>query len=125
MFPFLPALLLLILQGPAKVERMACDGRLPGALESLHRQIAAPTARVRSADELVLASLVGLGGDHALSRALMHWFALAEPETAPAESGRAIEDPAPQLSAPPPSFHLQDGFNACRRSRDGPKALYA
>lgn len=121
MFPLLPALLLLILQGPAKVERMACDGRLPGALEALHRQISAPSSGIRAADESVLASLVGLSGDHALSCALMHLFALAGPEPAPVESGRVIEEVAPILSAPPPSGRLQDGFDDCRRTRDGPR----
>ena len=61
MLPLLPALILLILQGPTNVERMALDGRLPAVLNAIHRQMeATPGERtaLSRADGVALVSAV-------------------------------------------------------------------
>ena len=69
MLPFLPALLLLLLQGPASIERTARTGQLPGALEALHRQATSSPDRGCVADDVVFASLIACGSDRHVSLA--------------------------------------------------------
>src|SRR4051794_16630366 len=73
MLPLLPALILLILQGPTNVERMALDGRLPAALDAIHRQMessGSERAALSRADGMAMASLLAISGDPHLSQAL-------------------------------------------------------
>lgn len=82
MLPILPALLLLILQGPSSIERMALDGRLPAALEAISRQMEAQNHRsnkVERSDEAVLATLLAFSGDPDLSNALYKLLSLDQP----------------------------------------------
>src|SRR5689334_3317213 len=94
MLPFLPALILLFLQGPAGIERMAVNGQLPGALNALHRQIKSSPEKVRPADEVVLASLLAASSDRGMSRALLQLFTLVDevPE-APVETSVVESSP--------------------------------
>jgi hypothetical protein len=123
MLPLLPALILLILQGPSSVERMAWDGRLPAALHALGRQIERSPAERTAADEIVLASLLAVSQDPALTQALLLLLeAGAQDEAAqgtPALSAASFEP------AHPPDFPLHlgttaPGFLDAQRSRDGP-----
>jgi len=82
MLPILPALLLLILQGPSSIEKMALDGRLPAALEAISRQMEAQNHRsnkVDRSDEAVLATLLAFSGDPDLSNALYKLLSLDQP----------------------------------------------
>lgn len=122
MLPLLPALILLLLQGPAGIERMAANGQLPGALHALHRQMAKAQEKTCVRDDVVLASLLAAGQDKSMSRALLQLLTsvdalFAEPIPAKPEPSRDIVSPplvATCLGTP------QEGFFDCRRSRDGP-----
>jgi hypothetical protein len=121
MLPLLPALILLFLQGPANIERMASVGQLPGALNALHRQMATPHKRVRPADEVVLASLLAVSGDRELSEAL--WQLLSLTSTTNPEIKPVVvfdQEHSPPIPIPPSLGQLQDGYVDGRRSRDGP-----
>jgi hypothetical protein len=125
MLPILPALLLLILQGPSSIERMALEGRLPAALQAVTRQIESAEANLASTDDAeaaVWASLLAFSGDPELSGALIRLLSLdvSLPERS---SGKAFEpndwvDPPVFLS--PDRASLPDAHVQCRRSRDGP-----
>jgi len=79
MLPLLPALLLLLLQGPSNIERLAQDGRLPEALDSLHRQMFVSPG----AADLAMSSLLQMSGDASLAQALATLLATPEgPEAA-------------------------------------------
>lgn len=120
MLPILPALLLLLLQGPANIDRMAAEGRLPAALKSMHRGIAAPANRLSSAaDNVVLASLIAVSSDHEISQVLLNILSLVETgvENSPSEFGA---EPRQSIAGPPQLGALTDGFLSCQRSRDGP-----
>jgi hypothetical protein len=119
MLPFLPALILLFLQGPAGIERMAVNGHLPGALEALHRQM---PDNARPADEVVFASLLAATTDKEMSRALLQLFTLMEPAPAPVSKPVVVQESSPPVPIPPTLGAPIDGFFACRRSRDGPVA---
>jgi hypothetical protein len=135
MLPLLPALILLLLNGPANIERMAEGGALPAALAAIQQRIDAgdrvSTSRAR-ADQFALASLLSLSGDpqisHALARLLISDLGsriadihdsdpalasrLAELDAARSESRSKIQDPESEI--------VQDGFAESQRSRDGP-----
>jgi len=119
MLPLLPALILLILQGPANIERLACDGHLPAALKAIHRHMRKPEAK--EADNVLLASLLAVSSDREMSEALQHLLALTSPPEEP-----QVATPAPEPEASPPisaPAHLgapQDGHGTSQRSRDGP-----
>lgn len=125
MLPILPALLLLILQGPSSIERMALAGRLPAALEAVSRQIEShdqSLASTEGAEAAVWASLLAFSGDPELSNALYRLLALdATAPAAPRQYGFEPDD-----WVDPPSFlspdlaSLPDAYVQCRRSRDGP-----
>lgn len=126
MLPILPALILLILQGPTNVERLARDGRLPEALESISRQIeTSPGPRTQSlrsaAKSVVLASLLTLGNDPELANALVHMLALPAPAEAPGPVVLENSEEDSGLPATPyPTPLLREGFAESQRSRDGP-----
>ncbi len=125
MLPILPALLLLILQGPSSVERMALDGRLPAALEAVSRRMEAQDHRsgsIEKADAAVLASLLALSGDPDLSHALFQLLTLDQgPSPAHQTESKKFQewqepasfDLTPEPRLPEPSLESQ-------RSRDGP-----
>jgi hypothetical protein len=126
MLPILPALLLLILQGPSSIEKMALDGRLPAALEAINRQMEAQDHRlsaIERADEAVLATLLAIGGDPDLSHALFKLLALDQ-------SADSVDRPVPEPSdvADECQAFQTDETSALpvvsiesQRSRDGPR----
>ena len=116
MFPLFPALILLLLQGPSNFERCAIDGRLPAALEAIHRQSAQlGTSGLSEHQEQVLATLIASGTE--ISQALLTILWRNEERTnpdVPCETGpRTHFLPA---DSPPSS----DGFGESQRARDGP-----
>lgn len=125
MLPILPALLLLILQGPSSIEKMALDGRLPAALEAVSRQMEARdhlTGGSSEADAAVLASLLALSGDPDLSHALFQLLAI-EPSIGKVTQTQKIE-PDDQITPVPIDSQagqsLPEGCLKSQRSRDGP-----
>jgi len=125
MLPIIPALLLLLLHGPSNVERLAREGRLPAALDAMHREIARSSVTADAVHEVAIASLLASTDPH-FSRA---FYALLNPVTARPEPKSAITaapradeiQVRPDLGAPPPS--IPEGFSDCRRSRDGPSSI--
>ncbi len=125
MLPILPALLLLILQGPSSIEKMALDGRLPAALEAVSRQMEARdhlTGGSSEADAAVLASLLAMSGDPDLSHALFQLLAI-EPSIGKVTQTQKIE-PDDQITPVPIDSQagqsLPEGCLKSQRSRDGP-----
>jgi hypothetical protein len=119
MLPLLPALILMLLQGPSNFERFAVDGRLPAALEAIHRQMAMTgTERLSEREEQALASLIAAGSSAQLTRALMSFFWLDDEK--PRLTTPISRDPSRPVActceSPPP----QDGFERSQRTRDGP-----
>ena len=129
MLAFLPALILMLVKGPAHCERVACEGRLPAALAVLqHRIEAARPARAPSsvsADQAIFASLLRIGNSTDLRRAevakaFVELLRLTAPSTveAPTEPEQGA---ARKLNCPShPVGSESQGFFTCRRSRDGP-----
>ena len=116
MLPLLPALLLLLLQGPSNIERLAQAGRLPEALDSLHRQIFVSPA----AADLAMTSLLQMSGDESLAQALATLLGSSEaPPQTPATPARVEE-----IGAPAPvdrsAIATDEGYSENRRTRDGP-----
>lgn len=128
MLPLLPALILLLLSGPANIERLAEGGALPAALAAVQQRVAASPnsdkelAQAR-ADQFALASLLSLSGDPQLSRALAHIFAI-HVACEPIPSARPTSLSEESKSEPPPPARSigkpQSGFLRSQRSRDGP-----
>lgn len=137
MLPLLPALILLLFNGPAHVERMADGGALPAALAAIQQRIdSGETVSLSQAraDHLALASLLSFGGDpqisHALARLLISDLGsrisdlrgsdpaplshLSELDSLSSDPRCAIRDPRSELP--------RAGFAECQRSRDGPIA---
>jgi hypothetical protein len=132
MLPLLPALILLILQGPTNVERMALDGRLPAALDAIHRQMestGSEHASLKAANGMALVSLLAMSGDPQFSQALVKLLAMSSGDAVEAKpSGKQYRDQfADDLANPPPCPRrlgsLTDGFFGSQRSRDGPAVL--
>lgn len=126
MLPLLPALILLLLNGPANIERLAEGGALPAALAAIQQRIDTPQTRgslQARADHLAMASLLSLSGDPQISRALARLLAfnVVSDEPKPVPAGVTAE---PEDTEPPPIERSlgkpQDGFLRCQRSRDGP-----
>jgi|GEM_PF-1135084 len=131
MLPLLPALLLLILQGPSSIERMALDGRLPAALEAIHQQMESrdhTSPAMSKADEAMLASLLAMSGDPQVSHALIKLLSLGEPVAFASAPRLEIEPETDDPPNPRPerdTVVLVDGFAESQRSRDGPFCLAA
>ncbi|WP_144240978.1 hypothetical protein [Fimbriimonas ginsengisoli] len=116
MFPLLPVLILLLLHGPSNIERLAHEGRLPSGLEVFHREVEPAIAQ---RDRAILALLASR--DPQFSSAL---FAILRTEDQPArpKPKKQQSEARPVISvgdSPTPP----DGFEDCRRSRDGPLSI--
>jgi len=126
MLPILPALLLLILQGPSSIERMALDGRLPAALEAISRQMEAQNHRsnaVERSDEAVLATLLAFSSDPDLSNALYKLLSLDQPADQVRSDLKDLSDTEPERSPIMSSGDVPVLPVVClesQRSRDGP-----
>ena len=119
MFPLLPALILLFLNGPAHMERLAEGGALPAALAAVQQRLEAPDKR---ADQLALASLLAFSGDKEASRLLVKILALQTVEERPAvqpvvETEAKVDPPQERCLG-----QTREGFLRSQRSRDGPAA---
>ena len=123
MLPILPALILLLLQGPGNVERMALDGRLPAALQALQRHVDSPQAKQLACEEVVaLASLLAVTGDPGFSKAI---YAILNSDGEPKAEPRIWlqpEDESPPPCVPRAIGRERDAFYSAQRSRDGPHA---
>lgn len=116
MLPFLPAILLLLLQGPSNVERLMVQGRLPAALDAVYRTVG-QTPTLREAEEVVLATLLAAGEDPQLSDALL---AILRSERT---RRKAVAEPlVDRTPIPPFPDHgpPREGFARSQRVRDGP-----
>ena len=115
MLPILPVLLLLFFQGPANIERMAHEGRLPAAIEAIQR-----LDGEASAEREAFASLLAASKDADFTQAL---FTILRWVDAPATTPQAAILPEGAERLPihsVASLAISDGFQASRRSRDGP-----
>lgn len=127
MLPLLPALILLLLNGPANIERLAEGGALPAMLAAIQKRIDAPgsaqEARSR-ADDVALASLLTLSSDPRISHALVRILVLG---IKPSEVHDCEPPKLAEQSEPPPRAdslgQVQDGYLRSQRSRDGPATL--
>ncbi len=118
MLPILPALILLLLHGPSNIERLAREGRLPAALDAIHREMDRAPVAATATEQAIIASLLATTDPH-LSHAL---FSLLRPES-PGKPAKALEPREPQTPAEPPEPTPADGFSECRRTRDGPRVI--
>jgi hypothetical protein len=124
LFPLLPALLLLILQGPSSIEKMALEGRLPAVLEAMSRQMESDHHSVGSSkvDEAVLASFLAFSGNPSASHALYTLLCIGEPSAEP----KKVVVAETQANLSPSVFDVGDstqlpaGHAGSQRSRDGP-----
>jgi hypothetical protein len=116
MLPLLPALILLLLQGPSNVERLAHDGRLPAALQAIHQQMDRPEAFPGD----VLASLIAVSNDLELSKALYALLSLKAKDDPQPTALPVVERTVVLPSAVPA---LSEGYFRSQRTRDGPSAL--
>src|ERR1700683_3101063 len=105
MLPLIPAILLLLLQGPSNIERFPQDARLPDSWNTLHG------SSVRDACS-----------DAALARLLaIAIVQIASPNQEAAAAPVTEERCAPRLHTDfSPRVRLADACQDCRRSRDGP-----
>lgn len=123
MLPILPALLLLLVNAPSKLDRVECL-RAWGALETLQRQLESGSNGIdgdREETERALASLLALRlppGEIGRALATLLQFEAAEPAPV-AEPAVPLEAPE-RIEPPPPPCRLLAGSLECRRSRDGP-----
>ncbi len=112
MLPILPVILLILLQGPANIERMALQGRLPAAIEAIQRMDAPQN------EKEAFVSLLAASQDAELTHALFSLLKWTEPE--PKQARTLPEDAAFVQIDPGPSMPLLGGFSKGNRSRDGP-----
>ncbi len=119
MLPLLPALILLLLQGPSNFERLAIGARLPEALEAIHRQMSEPgSSSLARGDEQALADLIATKSGAELTQALIS-FLCGRPEIV--RDRQNLVEHVPTGSFPEPSTSsASDGFARSQRSRDGP-----
>lgn len=118
MLPFLPAILLLLLQGPSNVERLAIQGRLPAALDAVYRT-AGQTPTLREAEQVVLATLLAAGEDPELSDALL--AILRSERTRRETPAEPLVEPKPVIPFPDHAPPPEEGFTRSQRVRDGPR----
>jgi hypothetical protein len=119
MLPLLPALILFLLQGPSNFERLAVDGRLPAALDAIHRQMDRPgIEQLSERDQETLASLLAAGLDTQFSNAFFAYLNRGNehPHT-PILASKELGRPILASRGVPPT---QEGFERFQRSRDGP-----
>ena len=118
MLPILPALILLLLQGPSNMERLARAGRLPAALDAIHRSVDGPEFSRSMQKQAVLASLLANHDAH-LSSAL---FALLAPGEESSDAKKASPSEPKSIVLPGVAPAPCEGFARSARTRDGPFA---
>lgn len=129
MLSLIPAVLILILHGPAGVERMQVDGRLPEALRVwAGRQVGSQDALTQLLERRgcgELSALLSLGQDSSeLSRFVAEVLKITA--SLPSETDNAgvllAELPGSDLIPEPPPPHSGSGYCTSGRTRDGPSA---
>ncbi|MEZ0327005.1 MAG: hypothetical protein ACAH95_13980 [Fimbriimonas sp.] len=113
MLPILPVILLLLLQGPANVERMALQGRLPAVIEAIQRMDAPQN------EKEAFVSLLAASQDAELTHALFSILKWTEPAATVTAKPLSIE-PTFVAIEPRQRMALSGGFVKGNRSRDGP-----
>ncbi len=125
MLSFLPALLIMVFQGPSGLERMALDGRLPEVL----RTLAAVRAELeaggkQTAGREALARLLEARGPDSFSRVLakvLQCVAQPEPNLLRFEPGQPDGEAGASRPLCPRSMGTErPGFLTSGRTRDGP-----
>lgn len=126
MIPLLPALILLLLNGPAGLDPQR-GGDLPEALKALQRRCQRPLDVAdahRFESDLVMASLIAAQGDEELGKVVQELLQLMG-DTAPAEQIQFASE-SPEAGSLPPWPDLprrtQSGHGTSQRTRDGPFA---
>lgn len=111
MFPLLPALILLILQGSANLDASYSGATLQPALHVLQG--------MRQDEASKEAFVKAIKRSPALAYAFAHILGLSLVEDEP--KVRDTAEPPKRIAYPDPEpLPLADGFLQCRRSRDGP-----
>lgn len=111
MFPLIPVILLLLLQGPSNADRLARNGHLLGSLDAI-----AADSTLRESDRVVLASLFARE-DAKLSDALI---AILRSDRTRPSAPPPTEPVVKQVPVSAPKLRLQQGYARSQRSRDGP-----
>lgn len=123
MLPLIPALILLLLQGPSNFERLAQDGRLHQALDAVQRQSNLPNGIPLKEEEAeaVLASMLSAASDPQLSQAILHLLTMTTAKPSRPSLVLPVEEPVqawvPTPDSGPP---LPEGRQRGSRTRDGP-----
>ncbi len=120
MLPFLPALILLFLQGPSSPERTSAHMRTGEAVRAIqlaatHRSLGSISSRT------ALASWVAASQDPDVAQALIELFQAIQSPKAPIQNLPAEMHPATFFETP-----AKTGLDALRRlqrSRDGPASI--
>ena len=120
MLPLLPALILLLLQGPSNLERLAVNGRLPAALEAIHRQMVnSESGSLGELEQTTFAGIFANRLNESLSTALL---SLLQPiQEQPKESLQATADERLIRFVESNQLRTPDGFGKSDRTRDGPQ----
>lgn len=115
MLPFLPALLLLLIQGPSSFDCWVRSGHCPEGFAALQRCTATGDARE---SELAIESLRRLASEGDVASALQWIFARldTEPAAIPASATPVDREPIGH----PVLGQVPDGYSGANRSRDGP-----
>jgi hypothetical protein len=131
MLSLVSALVLLALNGPAAVERLEQQGRLPAALRALERAWAPPQETDAVSGLADSRETIGISPWEAqleLAQALTEYLSAALECAAaiPTHAGPEVgseEEPFPAAGMYGEAERaVRDGCLACRRTRDGPKA---
>jgi hypothetical protein len=124
MLPILPALLLMLLQGPANIERMASEGQLPAALNAIHRQMeCSHRGFEQPAEQVVLASLLAVSQDREMSQALFRLLSIPPQQEVASGANEPLELVGEAPPCPPRIDFDQRHFVDSQRSRDGPTLI--
>lgn len=120
MLPLIPALLLLILNGPANAEQPAQRAQWTSVFRVFQLGGRAPGSELANGEES-LKGLLSLSDDPRFTRALYHllWDSMnAKEQVDAASQARAPFVPILGLS----DRYSEDAYQDCRRSRDGPSS---
>ena len=112
MLPLIPAIILLLLQGSAGADRLPRDVRLPESWLALEQAHLAADPRAEATFAQLLEYVSGTAVNAARPNEARHVG------DGPGEQTGQVRTPPPVVDA-----RLRDGFQECRRSRDGPDSI--
>lgn len=124
MFPFLPALILLLLNGPSGLDESRHDAGLPEAIRALHRHVRQGNDRaeqkIRSFENgLVMASLIAASGDGELGKVVQELLQLIGEDSPPSVQDSPFFGSVPGIPPEPPRKIAGPQLTS-DRTRDGP-----